>query len=73
MAEHVCLLRKKNDFYPDSFKRVKQGKHYAIIGKVIGEDKIMTQEYRYNEYEMSQDEAENHCAKNKGRFEPAKK
>ena len=75
--EHSCRLVDPSKFQKDSFRRVKrdhEGKEYGIImGKLIGEDTMTEEAYRYNIEIWKEAEAKKHCKDHNGTFEPAAK
>jgi hypothetical protein len=73
--EHACRLRDPGDFQEGSFKRVTrehEGKRYAVImGRLVGEETLTEQAYRYPIKDWEEAEARKHCASHEGRFEAA--
>jgi hypothetical protein len=73
--EHSCRLRDPDDFQDGSFRRVTrrhEGKEYGVImGRLVGEDTMTEQAYRYGKDTWSADEAQSHCEAHDGSFEAA--
>jgi len=73
--EHSCRLVEPDRFRPGSFRRVTRkldGKSYDIImGKLIGEDTMTEQAYRYDRKIWTVEQARRHCKDHGGRFEAA--
>jgi len=69
--EHSCRIKSPDEFQPDSFRRIKNGKLNIIVGRLKGESKTTTQAFRYPKDDYSEDEARTHCKEQGGTFEPA--
>ncbi len=73
--EHACRLRDPGDFQEGSFKRVTrehEGKRYAVImGRLVGEETLTEQAYRYPIKTWEEADARAHCREHEGRFEAA--
>jgi hypothetical protein len=70
-SEHSCRIRQPDEFQPESFRRMVQGKLAMIIGKLKGESATTVQAFRYPTDQWSEKEARAHCAAQGGRFEGA--
>ncbi len=73
--EHACRLKDPGDFQSDSMKRMHrnhEGKDYSIImGRLMGEDTMTEQAYRYGKDAWTTSEAQAHCRSHGGTFEAA--
>lgn len=71
--EHACRIAPPGAFQEGSFRRISQGKLDIIIGRKKGTTKTSTQAFRYPKKDWTEEAARNHCKRNEGSFEPAKK
>lgn len=73
--EHSCRLRNPDDFQSDSMRRMErehEGKKYSVImGRMMGEDTMTDQAFRYNKDTWTAEQAGGHCKSHDGSFEAA--
>jgi hypothetical protein len=72
-GESSCRIRDPKLFQKKSFRRIKNGRLYIIIGKLKGKKTTTTQAYRYPISSWKVSEARKHCKSKGGRFHPPKK
>lgn len=72
---HACRLRNPDDFQSDSMRtmhRKHEGKDYSVImGRLMGEDAMTEQAYRYAKSAWTASDARSHCKEHDGSFEAA--
>jgi len=73
LNEHACRLRQPGDFQPNSFRRIKSGRVWVIVGKLQGATRMTIQTIRYPKDGWSAEDARADCEKQGGSFEAARK